>query len=169
MLTELFRPKTFHSHKRWKCIYLPKKDEDYTTFASVVSKHCDDSKLSEFSTNNFKRLTFVQDLVSNKNAEIRRRVLNKLKNEPNLTLLQITEDCQRFVSVRQDSKVIEESGVSHIKKKYATKNQINHQLNRVNRRKNKLFYPPNRCFGLGNYIGIRTAHTDLKNVRLLTD
>ena len=92
-----------------------KDDEDYTTFVSVVNKHCDDFKLSELSANNFKCLIFVQGLVSNKDEEIKRRVLNKLENEPNLTLQQIAEDCQRFVCVRQDSKDIEESGVSHIK------------------------------------------------------
>ena len=40
-----------------------KNDEDYTTFASEVNKHCDDFKLSKLSANNFKCLIFVQDLV----------------------------------------------------------------------------------------------------------
>ena len=89
---------------------LSRKDsEDYTTLASVVNKHCNDFKLSELSANNFKCLIFVQGLVSAKDAEIRRRVLNKLKNQPDLLLQQIPEDCQRFVSIRQDSKNIEES------------------------------------------------------------
>ena len=64
---------------------LTRKDiEDYTTYASVVNKHCGDFKLSELSANNFKCLIFVQGLVSAK--EIRRRFLNKLENEPNLTI-----------------------------------------------------------------------------------
>ena len=92
-----------------------KVNEDYTTFASVVNKHCDDFRLSELSANNFKCLIFKQGLVSNMDTEIRRRVLNKLENEPNLTLQQIAEDCQRFVSVCQDSKDTKESGVSHEK------------------------------------------------------
>ncbi len=66
-----------------------KDDEDYTTFARKVNKHCDDFILSELSANDFKCLIFVQGLVSNKDAEIRRRVLNK----PYLTLQQIAEDC----------------------------------------------------------------------------
>ena len=74
-------------HKIWKCVNLTREDsEDYTTFTSIVNKHCDDFKLSELSANNFKCLIFVQGLVSNKDAEIRQRVLNKLKNEPNLML-----------------------------------------------------------------------------------
>ena len=70
-------------------------DEDYSTFASVVNKHCDDFKLTEF-----KCLIFEHGLVSNKDAEIRQRVLNKLENEPNLTLQQIVKGFQRFICVR---------------------------------------------------------------------
>ena len=66
-----------------------KDNEDYTAFASVVNKHCNDFKL-----------------------KIRRRFLNKLENEPNLTHQQTEEDCQRFVSVRQDSENIEEYGIA---------------------------------------------------------
>ena len=91
--------------------------EDYTIFASVVNKHCDNFKLAELSVNNFKFLIFVQGLVSAKNVEIRCRVLNKLENEPNLSPQQIEEEIgQRFVSVLQDSKNIEKSGIAHIRK-----------------------------------------------------
>ena len=62
-----------------------KNGEDYTTFPSVVNKHCNDFKLLELSANNFRCLIFVQGLVSNKDAEIRRRVLNIPENGPNLT------------------------------------------------------------------------------------
>ena len=79
------------------------------TIANVVNKHCDDLKLAELSPINFKCLIFCQD------AEIRRRVLNKQENEPNLTLQQIAEDCEKFVYVRQGSKNIEKSGMSLIK------------------------------------------------------
>ena len=72
-------------------------------------------KLSELSANNFKCLIFVQCLVSNKDSEIRRRVLNKLENEPKLMQQHIAEDCQRFACVRQNSKEIKDSGVFHIK------------------------------------------------------
>ena len=95
-----------------------KNDEDYTTFASIVNKNCDDFKLAELSPKNFKYLISCQRLVSNQVAEIRRRVLNKLENESSLALQQITEDCEEFVNVCQDSKNIKESGVSQIKKKY---------------------------------------------------
>ena len=85
-------------------------------FASVVNKNCDDFKLGELSADNFKCLIFAQGLVSTKDAETRRRVLSKLENEPDLTLQKLAEDSQRIVSVRKDSKNIEESGVAYVRK-----------------------------------------------------
>ena len=88
LFMKLFSPKTSFFHKRrWRClIQTRKKGEDNTTFASVVNKHCDGFRLVELSADNFKCLVFVQGLVSTKDAEIRRRILNKLENEPNITL-----------------------------------------------------------------------------------
>ena len=80
-----------------------------------MNDHCEGFKLAELIPDNFKCLIFVQCLVSTKDAEIRRRVLNKLENEPNLTLQNLAEDCQGFINVRQD-KDIEVSSVLHIKK-----------------------------------------------------
>ena len=80
-------------------------------------------KLVELIPDKFKYLIFVQGLVSTKDAEIRRRVLNKLENESNLTLQNKAEDCQRFINVRQDAKDIEVSCVSHIKKKSASRKE----------------------------------------------
>ena len=51
LLAELFSPKTSLFHKKWKCLNLTQKSsEDYSTFASIVNKHCDDFKLAELST-----------------------------------------------------------------------------------------------------------------------
>ena len=117
LLSELFSSKTSLFHKRWKCLNLTKRDsDDYFGFASVDNKNCDDFKLGELSADNFKCLIFAQDLVSAKDAEIRRRVLSKLENEPDITLQKLAEDCQRIVSVRKDSKNIEESGVAYVRK-----------------------------------------------------
>ena len=93
-----------------------REDEDYTTYASEVNRNYDDFKLSDLSAENIHCLIFVQGLVSSKDAEVRRRVLNKLENEQNITLQTLSEDCQGFVAMKRDSRNIEESGVSHIKK-----------------------------------------------------
>lgn len=87
LLIVVFSPKTSLFHKRWKCMNLTRKEDvDYTTFASVVNKYCDDFKLAELSGNTFKCLIFVQGLISTKDTEIHRRVLIKLENEPDVTL-----------------------------------------------------------------------------------
>ena len=117
LLSEIFSSKISLFYKRWKCLNLIKRESnDYLGFASVVNKNCDDFKLGELSVDNFKCLIFTQGLVLAKDAEIRRRVLSKLENEPVLTLQKLVEDCQRIVSVRKDSKNIEESGVAYIRK-----------------------------------------------------
>ena len=104
-------------HKRWKCLNLTKRDsDDYLGFALVVNINCDDFQLGEMSADNFKCLIFAQGLVSAKNAEIRRRVLSKLENEPNLKLQKVSEDCQRTVSVRKALKNIKESSVAYVRK-----------------------------------------------------
>ena len=87
LLSELFSSKTSLFHKRWKCLNLTKRDsDDYLGFALVVNKNHDDFKLGELSADNFKCLIFAQGLVSAKDVEIRRNVLSKLENEPDLTL-----------------------------------------------------------------------------------
>ena len=85
--SELFSSKTSLFHKRWKCPNLTKRDsDDYLGFVVVVNKNCDDFKPGKLSAVNFKCLIFAQGLVSAKDAEIRRSVLSKLENEPDLTL-----------------------------------------------------------------------------------
>ena len=81
--SELFSSKMSLFHKRGKCLNLTKRDsDDYLGFASVLNKNCDDFKQGELSADNFKCLIFAQGLVYAKDAEIRRRILSKLENEP---------------------------------------------------------------------------------------
>ena len=81
-----------------------------------MNKLCNDFKLAELTADDFKCLIFAQGLVSAEDAEVRRRVLTKLENEQGLTLQKLSEDCQRVISVKCDSKTIEESGVAQIRK-----------------------------------------------------
>ena len=117
LLSELFGLNTSLFHKRWKCLNIFKGDQqDYLTFVATVNKHCNDFKLADLTADDFKCLIFAQGQVSVEDAEIRCRVLTKLENELGLTLKKMAEDCQRVVSVKSDSKTIEESAVAHIKK-----------------------------------------------------
>ena len=147
LLTELFSTKTSLFHRRYKCMNVTRREEDdYTTYASIVNKHCDDFKLEELSADNFKCLIFVQGLVLNKDSEIRRRVLNKLESEQNLTLQNLAEDCERFVALKQDSRDIEENGVSHIKKLHQKKKFTSNN----NQKKKHGKDPPGPCWRCGD-------------------
>ena len=87
LLMKLYGTKASLFHKRWVCLNLKRtEDQDYTTFASIVNKHCDDFKLSSLSIDNFKCLVFTQGLIDQQDAEIRRRALVKLEAEHELTV-----------------------------------------------------------------------------------
>lgn len=154
-LMELYCPKTSLFHKRWKCINLTRKeDQDYTTFASVVNRHCDNFKLSSLTADNFKVLIFIQGLVSTKDAEIRRRALNTLEKEPDITLQKLAEECQRIISEKQDSRNIEEANVSYIKKvqnkkPFFPKSQVKTKRNTQETYQNKPDLPRYPCRGCG--------------------
>ena len=117
LLSELFEPNTTLFYKRWKCLNTVKDNQqDFLTFAASVNKLCNDLKLAELTADDSKCLIFAQGLVSAEDAEVRRRVLTKFENEQRLTLQKLAEDCQRVISVKCDSKTIEESGVTQIRK-----------------------------------------------------
>ena len=110
----MFSPNPSLYHKRLKYMnFVKQEDEDFTMFACILNNQF---KLAELGPDYFEYLTFVQVLVSTKDAEIRRKVLNKLENEHDLTLQNLAEDYQQIRNVRQDAKDIEVSGVLHIKK-----------------------------------------------------
>ena len=80
------------------------------------NKLCNNFKLAELTADDLKCLIYAHNLVLAEDAEVRRRVLTKLENEQEMTLQKFEEDCQREISVKYDSKSIEESGVAQIRK-----------------------------------------------------
>ena len=133
-----------------------KYSEDYITFASVVNEHCDDFKLSELSTNNFKCLIFVQGLVSVKDAEIRRRVLNKLENEPKSYSL---TNSGRLSEIRKCTPRFEKHwGIWHNTHKKGTikeKKQSNSPTKSNQFKKKHDNLAPNPCSGCGSLHGYK--------------
>ena len=125
-----------------------------------MNKHCDDFKPSGLSANNFKCLIFVQGLISAKDIEIRRRVLNKLYHEPNLTLQQIAEDCQ-ICKHTPRFKNIEESGIAHIRKVCQRKKNLILPLNQTNTKRNKTTCLLTHVLVVGRYIGKSSALTGI--------
>ena len=106
----------------------------------------------------------MKGLVSTKDAEIRRRIQNKLEKEPNITLQKIAEDCQMYLSVKQDSKKkIEESGIAHIRKIcYQKKQSLSLKL--IKQRKSRIICPLTHVPDVGPYTCTKTVLSGTKSV-----
>ena len=86
---------------RWNCLNLVTCDDDnFATLAGVVNRDCEKFKLNELICDTFKCLVFVQGLTSNKDTEIRSRILTKLEMDSKLTLQKIAEEYQRMVNLK---------------------------------------------------------------------
>ena len=178
---ELFSRKTSLFHKRWKCLNLTcKEGDDLTTFTSIVIKHSDNFRLEELSADNFKCLIFMQRLLSIKDAEIKRRIRNKLENEPNITLQEIVEDFQMYDSVKQYSKINEESSIARIIKirynmkqsKSPTKiNESKQSLHRkvMNQKTGKSIWPLTNVLNVELYTGTKIVLSGIRNVLCVTE
>lgn len=69
-------------------MYQLSKEEnvDFTALASILNENWERLELAELNLHKCKCLILVQGLVATEDAEIRRRFLNNLENEPNLML-----------------------------------------------------------------------------------
>ena len=83
-------------------------DNDFVIYVGVVNQECEKFKLNELTSDSFKCLIFIQGLNSNKDAEIRSRILTKLEMDSKLTLQKIAEECQHIENLKQDTARMEE-------------------------------------------------------------
>ncbi|CAH8672200.1 unnamed protein product [Schistosoma rodhaini] len=58
----------------------------------------------------FKCLVFVCSLQSSEDADIRTRILSKIEQCPNITLQEVTTECQRLVNLKHDTSMVENNG-----------------------------------------------------------
>ena len=84
-------------------------DNDFVIFAGVVNQECE-----KLTSDSCKYLIFIHALTSNKDAEIRSRILTKLEMDSKLTLQKIAEECQRMVNLKLDTARIDERDISQI-------------------------------------------------------
>ena len=80
--------------------------DNFVTYAGVVTGECEMFKLYELTSNSFKCLILILGLTSNKDAEIRSRILTKVEMDSKLTLKKIAEEC--IVNLKLDTIRIEE-------------------------------------------------------------
>ena len=100
---------------RWQCLNLVKGDvEDFVPYAGGANRECKKFKLNEITLYLFKCLIFVQSLTDNEDAEIRPRILAKLKMVPRLILQKIAEECQCSVNIKLDTTRNEERDTSPV-------------------------------------------------------
>ena len=159
LLSEQFGLNTTLFHKLWKCLNTVKDNQqDFLTFAASVNKLFNDFTLAELTADDLKCLIFPQGLVSAEDAEVRWRILTKLENEQGLTLQKLAENCQRVISVKCDSKMIEESGVAQSRKirsksiayfRQKDKRQIICAKYCNKQNANRLKKPPGPCYHCG--------------------
>lgn len=107
-LTDLFGTKESLLHRRYKCLNTCRKgSEDYLAYACRVNKGVVEFELGKLTEEQLKCLVFVCGLKDDKEEEIRRRLLTRIEDRPEITLEQITMECQRIINLRLDSAMIE--------------------------------------------------------------
>ncbi|XP_055613944.1 uncharacterized protein K02A2.6-like [Uranotaenia lowii] len=94
--------------KRYRCLQTTKKStEDYVSFSCRVNKNAVDFELSKLTEEQFKCLLFVCGLKAECDAEVRTRLLAKIEDRDDVTLEQLSKDCQRLMCLKRDTAMIE--------------------------------------------------------------
>lgn len=100
---------------RYKCLKLVKNEEDdFTTYAGQINKHCEQFELSKLTVPQFKCLLFVRGLQSSRDSDIRTRLLAKIDAEKDaiVTLDAMLEECQRILNIKHDTALIQSGTIA---------------------------------------------------------
>ncbi|XP_062708834.1 uncharacterized protein K02A2.6-like [Aedes albopictus] len=113
--------------RRYRCLRVKKQaTEDYKMFACRVNKLCVEFELGKLSEDQFKCLMFVCGLKAESDAEIRTRLLSRIEERDDVTLEQISDECQRLLNIKHDTAMIESASssaaVQSLKKQDGKKN-----------------------------------------------
>ncbi|XP_055623231.1 uncharacterized protein K02A2.6-like [Toxorhynchites rutilus septentrionalis] len=107
-LKSLFGAKESVISRRYRCLQIAKNPaEDHVAFACRVNKACVEFELGKLSEEQFKCLVYVCGLKSENDVEIRTRLLTKIEERNDVTLEQLSEECQRLYNLKHDSAMIE--------------------------------------------------------------
>ncbi|EYC39459.1 hypothetical protein Y032_0656g1237 [Ancylostoma ceylanicum] len=110
-LRQLFDVKASEFTTRYQCLKLEKSDsEDYLTYAGRVNEFCERAKIHGLDCDGIKCLLWIFGLKSQREAEIRQRliaVLNReYKAERKVSLQELYRECENFLSLKKDSETI---------------------------------------------------------------
>ena len=81
--------------------------EDYSTFAGIFNRKCENFKQNEFTPDKFKCLIFAQGLMAPEDSKIRTRILFKLEQNPKISL-QMVEECEQIENLWHNTARTEE-------------------------------------------------------------
>ncbi|CAH8623518.1 unnamed protein product [Schistosoma rodhaini] len=107
-LSQIFGEQSSLFNIRYQCLKITKESgDDWVKHAGIVNRECERFNLSSMSEDQFKCLVFVCSLRSPEDADIRTRILSKLEHCPNMTLQEVTNECQRLVNLKHDTSMVE--------------------------------------------------------------
>ncbi|CAH8549162.1 unnamed protein product [Schistosoma turkestanicum] len=110
-LSQIFSEQSSLFNIRYQCLKIIKSNEDdWVKHAGLVNRECERFKLSSMTEDQFKCLVFVCSLQSPDDADIRTRILSKIEQCPNISLQEITAECQRLVNLKHDTSMVENNG-----------------------------------------------------------
>lgn len=90
--------------KRYRCLQVTKQPtEDYKAYACRLNKLCVEFELGKLTEDQFKCLMFVCGLKSEEDAEIRTRLLIRMEENRQVSLEQISDECQRLLCIKHDT------------------------------------------------------------------
>uniref|UniRef100_A0A5S6R6A2 RNA-directed DNA polymerase n=1 Tax=Trichuris muris TaxID=70415 RepID=A0A5S6R6A2_TRIMR len=112
-LKELFKLQVSLFSKRYSCLKLVKREvDDFVTYAGTVNRACEDFQFGSLTVDQFKCLIFICGLQAPHDSELRLRLLNKLESDPGISIQKLTDECNWFIRLRQDSKLVESTGAT---------------------------------------------------------
>ena len=110
-LSQLFGDHRSLFNTRYRCLKLVMNEsDDFLTHIGIVNRECERFKLKSLTDDQFKSLVFICSLQSSKFADIRTRLLNRLEQDPSLTLNAIAEEYQRLINLQRDTTLIQSGG-----------------------------------------------------------
>ncbi|EYC36161.1 hypothetical protein Y032_0928g3081, partial [Ancylostoma ceylanicum] len=110
-LKQLFDVKTSEFTLRYQGLNLEKSDaEDYLVYTGRVNEFCERARIRELDSDGIKCLLWIFGLKSQREAEIRQRLIAVLDREykagRKLSLQELYRECENFLSLKKDSETI---------------------------------------------------------------
>jgi hypothetical protein len=119
VLNKLFGQKLTTFRKRYDCFKMVKSSaQDYATFSTLVNRKCETARINKMTDDDFKCLVFVSGLQAPEDAEVRTRLLRKLEQTDKVTLDDLVTECDMFLSLKKDAKMIEQAQIQLVKKQH---------------------------------------------------